>query len=151
MTATRLQNESSVTVAGTVVQMFSGGSGPPLLYLHGAGGNPGWQPYHEALAQTHTVYAPSMPGFNGTPRPQWISTIPDLAHFNLQMVQDLKLEQYVLMGSSMGGWLAAEMAAMSDQNLKGLVVTNACLYAVASKCQYGLVISTPTGLRDWQF
>ena len=125
MTATRLQNESSITVSGTEVQMFSGGSGPPLLYLHGAGGNSGWQPYHEALAQTHTVYAPSMPGFNGTPRPQWISTIPDLSHFNLQMVQDLKLEQYVLMGSSMGGWLAAEMAAMSHQNLKGLVLIDA--------------------------
>ena len=112
-------------VSGTEVQMFSGGSGPPLLYLHGAGGNSGWQPYHEALAQTHTVYAPSMPGFNGTARPQWISTIPDVAHFNLQMVQDLKLEQYVLMGSSMGGWLAAEMAAMSYQNLKGLVLIGA--------------------------
>jgi len=61
MTTTISANESTVRVGENDVQMFSGGSGPPLLYLHGAGGNAGWQAFHEALAQTHTVYAPSQP------------------------------------------------------------------------------------------
>ncbi len=69
MTTTKSANETTVTVGDTQVQMFSGGSGPPMLYIHGAGGNPGWQPYHEELAHSRTVYAPSLPGFNGTPRP----------------------------------------------------------------------------------
>ena len=102
--------------------MFSGGSGPPLLYLHGAGGNAGWQGFHEALSQKYTVYVPSLPGFNGTPRPEWVSTIPDVAHFTLRMGQTLGLNDYILMGSSMGGWLAAEIAAMGDHNIKGLVL-----------------------------
>ena len=81
MTTTANTNESRITVAGTEVQMFSGGSGPPLLYLHGAGGNRGWQSFHEELAKNNTVYAPSQPGFNGTARPEWVSTIVDMAHF----------------------------------------------------------------------
>jgi len=125
MTTTRGTNESTITVAGTKVQLFSGGTGPALVYLHGAGGSPGWQPYHQALAQRHTVYAPSHPGFNGTERPDWVYTINDVAHFNLEVVQHLGLDQYVLAGSSMGGWVAAEMAAMSHHTLKGLVLVDA--------------------------
>ena len=105
--------------------MFSGGSGPPLLFLHGAGGNSGWQAYHEELAKSYTVYVPSQPGFNGTERPDWVYTISDLCHFNLEMVQKLGLENYILMGSSMGGWVAAEMAAMQDHNLKALILVDA--------------------------
>ena len=125
MTATRSANESTVRIGENDVQMFSGGSGPPLLYLHGVDGNGGWQSFHQALAQNYTVHAPSMPGFNGTPRPSWVHTINDTAHFNLQMVQQLGLKQYILVGSSMGGWVAAEMAAMGQENLKGLVLVDA--------------------------
>ena len=125
MTTTLSANESTVAVAGTEVQMFSGGSGPPILFLHGAGGNRGWQPFHQALAGSNTVYAPSQPGFNGTERPGWVTTITDVAHFNQQLVQKLGLDQYVLMGHSMGGWIAAEMAAMSPSSLKGLVLIDA--------------------------
>ena len=108
MTTTMSKNESRLTVAGTEVQMFSGGSGPPLVYLHGAGGTPGWQTHHEDLSQHYTVYAPAQPGFNGT-----------------EMIQVLGLENYILMGSSMGGWLSAEMAAMDHGNLKALVLIDA--------------------------
>ena len=125
MTTTMSKNESRLNVAGTEVQMFSGGSGPPLVYLHGAGGTPGWQTHHEDLSQHYTVYAPAQPGFNGTERPDWISTITDVAHFNLEMIQVLGLENYILIGSSMGGWLSAEMAAMDHGNLKALVLIDA--------------------------
>jgi pimeloyl-ACP methyl ester carboxylesterase len=118
-------NRTTVTVSNTEVEMFSGGSGPPLLFLHGAGGNSGWQAYHEELAKSYTVYVPSQPGFNGTERPDWVYTISDLCHFNLEMVQKLGLENYILMGSSMGGWVAAEMAAMQDHNLKALILVDA--------------------------
>ena len=122
MTTTKSANESTLTVGATQVQMFSGGSGPGLLYIHGAVGNPGWQPYHEELARSYQVYAPSLPGFNGTPKPDWLSTITDIAHFTQQIVATLGLDQYILIGSSMGGWVGAEMAAMSDRQLKGLVL-----------------------------
>ena len=125
MTTTSSGQESRVLVGETQVQMFSGGSGPPLLFLHGAGGNAGWQSYHEELSKTHTVYVPSQPGFNGTERPDWVYTINDVAHFNLEMAQVLGLDNYILMGSSMGGWVAAEMAAMRPQTLRGLILVDA--------------------------
>ncbi len=125
MTTTQSHNKSMITVADTAVELFSGGSGPPLLFLHGAGGNAGWQPYHEELAKTYTVYVPSQPGFNGTERPGWVYTINDVAHFNLAMARTLGLEQYVLMGSSMGGWVAAEMAAMCHCDLRALILVGA--------------------------
>ncbi|MFQ6029168.1 MAG: alpha/beta fold hydrolase [Dehalococcoidia bacterium] len=125
MTTTKSGNLTPVTVADTQVEMFSGGSGPALLFLHGAGGSAGWQSYHEELSQNYTVYVPSQPGFNGTERPDWVYTITDVAHFNLELAQRLGLDQYVLMGSSMGGWIAAEMAAMSSHNLRGLILVDA--------------------------
>ena len=125
MTTTTNTNESRVTVAGTEVQMFSGGSGPPLLYLHGAGGNRGWQDFHEELAKNNTVYAPSQPGFNGTGRPEWVSTIADMAHFTQKVARQLGLGRYALVGHSMGGWIAAEIAAMSPDSLTGLVLIDA--------------------------
>ena len=78
---------SQVSVGDAQVEMFSGGSGPPLLFLHGAGGNSGWQGYHEELSKSYTVYVPSQAGFNGTERPDWLYTINDLAHFNLELVK----------------------------------------------------------------
>jgi pimeloyl-ACP methyl ester carboxylesterase len=114
--------ESILSVGRTQVQMFSGGTGPPLLFLHDGAGNPGWLPFHEKLAQRYTVYVPSMPGFNNTEWPDWVNSITDVAHFNQEMVQNLGFGQYILMGVSMGGWIAAEMAAMCQHDIKGLIL-----------------------------
>ena len=125
MTTAESSNRTMISVLGSQVEMFSGGSGPPLLFLHGAGGNAGWQPYHEELARSYTVYVPSQAGFNGTERPEWVYTITDLCHFNHAMAEALGLKDYVLMGSSMGGWVAAEMAAMCRTGIKALVLVGA--------------------------
>ena len=66
-----------------------------------------------------------MAGFNGTERPDWVNTITDVAHFNLELVEKLGLDAYILMGTSMGGWVAAEMAAMDHRQLRGLVLIDA--------------------------
>ena len=161
MTTTKATNETTVAIRGTDVQLFTGGSGPPLLYLHGAGGNPGWQPYHETLAQQYTVYAPSMPGFNGTQRPGWLSIINDMTHFNLELVEELSLERYVLMGSSMGGWLASEMAAMDQHKLKGMVLIGAAgirpkegeiaeIFMVSAQTRSGQRFYDPSQVADYE-
>lgn len=125
MTTTTSGNRQTVSVHGTEVELFSGGSGPPLLFLHGAGGNSGWQHYHEELSKDYTVYVPSQPGFNGTERPDWVYSINDVCHFNSALVNTLGLDKYILMGSSMGGWIAAEMAAMNCNNLEALILIDA--------------------------
>jgi len=124
-TATQSWVEEFIDVGGTRTHILKGGSGAPLLVLHGALGNPGWLPYHEALAQHCTVYAPSHPGYDQTPRPPWVSTIADVAHFYLGLMRALGLERPTIMGFSMGGWIAAELAAMRSDRLRGLILVNA--------------------------
>ena len=125
MTMMKTANQSMVTVSGHQIEMHTGGSGPPLLFLHGGGGFGTFDPTSSPLAEKFTVYAPSHPGFFGSERPDWLYTIVDLAHFYKDMVQELGLEDYVLVGHSVGGWIAAEMAAMDHHNIKGLVLIDA--------------------------
>ncbi len=127
-TATQSWVEEFVDVGGTRTQVLKGGSGSPLLVLHGAGGNPGWMPYHEALSEHFTVYAPSHPGYDHTARPSWVSTMTDVAHFYLGFMRVLGLERPAIMGFSMGGWIAAEIAAMRSDRLRGLVLVDAVGY-----------------------
>ena len=116
MTLSKTDNQSTVTVSGHEVEMHKGGSGPPLLFLHGGEGFGTYDPTTSPLAERFTVYAPSHPGFFGTGRPDWLYTITDLAHFTQDLVASLGLDGYVLVGHSIGGWIAAEMAAM-DQHI----------------------------------
>ena len=125
MTATTGWTEETIEVAGSRTQVFKGGSGPPLFALHGAGGNRGWMPYHSALAEQYTVYVPSHPGYDGSDQPRWVTTMNDMAHFYLAFFRQLGLDRVRLMGFSMGGWLAAEIAAMSPATVQGLVLVDA--------------------------
>ena len=125
MTLAKTANQSTVTVSGYQVEMHKGGSGPPLLFLCGGEGFGTYDPTSGPLAERFTVYAPSHPGFFGTPRPEWLYTINDVAHFTKDLVRELGLDDYVLVGHSLGGWIAAEMAAMDSHNIKGLVLIDA--------------------------
>lgn len=73
--------EEFVEVGGARIRLTTGGSGEPLLLLHGTEGSQGWRRYAQALAEHFTVYLPSHPGFDGSERPGWLKTMPDLVCF----------------------------------------------------------------------
>ena len=98
-----------------------GGSGAPLLLLHGAAGVTAWLPYMEQLARRFDVIVPDHPGFGGSDTPGWLDNISDLAYFYLDVIEQLKLDRVNLVGSSLGGWVAAEVAVRSCQRLNALV------------------------------
>ena len=58
-------HEAFVNVGGAQIRLLKGGSGAPLLVLHGTEGSLGWRRYAQALAEHFTVYVPSHPGFDG--------------------------------------------------------------------------------------
>ncbi len=72
--------EALVEVGGTTIQLFKGGSGEPLLLLHGYGGNRGWLRYVQSLADKYTVYLTGHPGFGASQRPDWIQNMQGMAN-----------------------------------------------------------------------
>ena len=111
-----------LSVRGTLVQMLQEGSGPPLVFLHGAGGAGRWLAFQERLAKDFSVYFPSHPGHGGSPAAEWIEHISDLAFHYLDLLDELDLERVHLVGASFGGWIAAEIATMASHRLASLVL-----------------------------
>jgi hypothetical protein len=81
----------TVRVGGTPVQVLRGGSGRPVVVLHGIEGPEGWLAFHEALARDGDVWAPSHPGYGETPRPDWMESITHTAQFYGWFLQEAGL------------------------------------------------------------
>jgi pimeloyl-ACP methyl ester carboxylesterase len=114
-----------VTVAGAAVRLFRGGSGQPLVFLHGAGGHTGWMPFLDELSQHFAVFAPEHPGFGESDDPPWLDEVADLAYFHLDLLAALGLDRVHLVGTSLGGWVAAELAVRSTARLASLTLVGA--------------------------
>lgn len=119
--------ESTETIAlhGVDVAVTRKGSGPPLLLLHGGGGPVTAMPFADRLAETFEIIAPTHPGFAGTPIPDHYDGIADLAFTYLDLMDGIDLRDAVVMGISLGGWLAAELAVMSTQRFSKLIFVDA--------------------------
>jgi pimeloyl-ACP methyl ester carboxylesterase len=114
-------HESIVDVGGTKLRIVEAGEGDPLLFLHGAGGAV-WTPLLEGLAKTWHVIAPEHPGFGKSTPPDWMTSIGDLAFFYLDVIEHLGLDRLHLVGHSLGGWTAAEIAIRNTARLKSLTL-----------------------------
>ncbi|MDE0718227.1 MAG: alpha/beta hydrolase, partial [Rhodospirillaceae bacterium] len=86
----RLTN-STETVRDCTVSLLRGGSGPPLLFLHGAGGGGIELPFMTRLAERYDLIAPEHPGFGGSDEPDWFDNIHDVAYFYLDFLDRLDL------------------------------------------------------------
>ena len=106
-----------IDVKGQPLKVKEDGSGPPLLFLHGAGGA-NWSPMLKALAEKHRVIAPEHPGFGRSKTPEWMMSVGDLAYFYLDAMEVMGLDKLHLAGHSLGGWTAAEIAIRNTSRLK---------------------------------
>ena len=107
------------------IKLRTGGSGDPLLFLHGAGGLRGWDPFLAELAKSYTVYAPSHPGYETSSGLDVIDDVIDLAIYYNDFLDTIGLESTHVVGHSMGGMFAAEFAAISPHRVCKLVLVNA--------------------------
>ncbi len=117
--------EEFLDVGNANIQLFKGGSGDPLLILHGAGGNRGPLRYAQALADHFTVYLPSHPGFGKSERPAWMRNVRDLAIAHGWLLKVLGIDSTAVVGLGFGGWVAAEMATMGRHLIDRMVLVGA--------------------------
>lgn len=95
----------------------------PVLVLHGGGGPFTVAPIAAHFEPSSHVLLPTHPGWDGTPRPDGLANIPALAALYLRLLADRGVRDVLVIGSSLGGWVATEMAASDvEHRIGGLVI-----------------------------
>ncbi|MEU6540015.1 alpha/beta hydrolase [Streptomyces sp. NPDC047000] len=104
-----------------------GEQGHPFLLLHGGGGPQTVTPFAALLAERRParVYVPLHPGFGGTARPARLTDVGTLAALYKDLLDALDLHDVTVVGNSIGGWIAAELAALGSDRISGVVLVNA--------------------------
>ncbi len=102
------------------VRYIEGGSGQPLVFLHGAGGVQVDDAFLAKLAETFHVYAPLIPGYGDSEECEEIRDMQDFTLHTWDVVDALGLKDPILVGHSMGGMIAAEMAAVCPNEVSRL-------------------------------
>jgi pimeloyl-ACP methyl ester carboxylesterase len=114
--------EETARVAGADLTCIVGGSGAPVLVLHEELGHPGWLRWHSELARSRTVIIPQHPGFGKTPRVDWVRNVRDLGAFYTKVLREQNLKPVDVIGFSLGGWIAADMAASNPAQFRKMVL-----------------------------
>ena len=118
-----------VQVAGGELHLARAGAGAPVLVLHHDIGTRPGLPFYETLARDFTVLVPSHPGYDGSPRPEWMRNVRDVAVAYQWLLGALEpardLARVSVIGLGFGGWIAAEMASMAPRAFRRLVLVGA--------------------------
>jgi len=138
--------EDTLMVRGRQVHVYRGGTGPPLLYLHDTFCY-GWLPVHDLLAAHYDVVFPMHPGCAGSSGFEDIDSMEDLVFHTLDVCTALQLERPVLLGTSLGGWLAAECAVRYGEQFRALILVDALGLRVPGAPAADLLRLDPAQLR----
>ena len=115
-------HERSVVVGGARCRVWEQGEGDPVGFLGGLHGLSSWPPFLERIAARRKVIAPSLPGFPGGSRVDHLDGVADWVTATLDLLEQSGLDGEDLIGASIGGTLAAEVAAFSRHTVERLVL-----------------------------
>jgi pimeloyl-ACP methyl ester carboxylesterase len=152
--------EQSFQVGGNSLTVKTGGSGKPLLVLHEELGDPGWLRWHGELAGSHSLMIPQHPGYGKSPLIKWIRNVRDLAAFYGRFIREQGLAPIDVIGFSMGGWIAAEMAVNDPKQFRHLVLVGATgvkppqgeiadMFTVSARAYLNLSVHDPQGTAEF--
>ena len=113
------------TKKGTRCRVLEGGSGAPVVFFHGAGGLLADNPFLDGLAARYHVFAPELPGYGESTGEELLEDMLDFTLHGWDVVGALGLTRPHLVGHSMGGMIAAEMACLAPRDLGKLVLASA--------------------------
>lgn len=130
-----------LTINGVSTHVIRGGRGAPLLVLPPEFAPGRWFPYHDQLASRFLVVAPDHPGFGQSERPDWLEGIDDVVLHYLDLLDHLGVERASLIGTSLGGWIAAELAVIQPQRVEKLVLVGAAGLKVEGVERYDVFLN----------
>jgi pimeloyl-ACP methyl ester carboxylesterase len=102
------------------IRVFEAGDGAPLVFLHGAGGLAENDPFLAALARHWHVFAPLLPGYGDSEGAEDLRDMLAVTLHGFDVIEALGLERPILVGHSLGGMIAAEMAAVAPREVERL-------------------------------
>src|SRR5271156_1084286 len=102
------------------IRVLEAGDGPPLVFLHGAGGLAEDSPFLPALADRWRVFAPLLPGYGDSEGAESLRDMLTVTLHSFDVLDALALDRPILVGHSMGGMIAAEMAAIAPRQVERL-------------------------------
>jgi pimeloyl-ACP methyl ester carboxylesterase len=114
--------EEYLEFPGGSIHLLRGGDGPPVLFLHAAGGAGEWHEFHELLSRRFEVFAPDHPGFGGSDQLANVEGVDDLVYHYLDVIDRLGLDRPHVVGASFGGWIAAELAVAAPHVIGSLTL-----------------------------
>jgi pimeloyl-ACP methyl ester carboxylesterase len=113
---------TTLEVLGRKIHELRGGSGAPLLYLHSAASEAVPFPFYADLANSFEVHAPAHPGFLESQGIEQIRTVEDYVYHYLAYLDQMGWQRARIVGLSLGGWIAAELAARYPERVEKLVL-----------------------------
>lgn len=114
-----------ITIGDVQIELERRGKGKPILLLPSEESLEPEAAFVDELARKFEVIIPQAPGYGRSNRPDWITNMDDIAYIYLDLIEKLGLKKITLMGFSLGGWIAAEMATKDDSSLAKLVLVDA--------------------------
>jgi len=129
--ATNFHNQKAANVK---LELWRSGAGQPLVFLHPGDGFDSESRLVGELAQKFDFIAPSHPGFGGSELPDYVTTVDDVSYIYLDFLAHLKLKNVLLVGVSLGAWIAAEMATKCTHRLGGLVLADSLGAKFGDRC-----------------
>jgi pimeloyl-ACP methyl ester carboxylesterase len=120
-----MKSQYLTTKRGCRVRVLEEGGGAPVVFLHGAGGLLPENPFLHALAKKYHVFAPELPGYGDSTGEDLLEDMLDFTLHAADVLAELRIDKPHLIGHSMGGMIAAEMAATAPNDLGKLVLVDA--------------------------
>jgi pimeloyl-ACP methyl ester carboxylesterase len=111
-----------IEIGQVSLEIAFAGAGSPLLFLHGGDYFAQNRAFLDRLARRWRVLVPRHPGFGGSERPDGFRSVHDLAYLYLDLIEQQRLGEVIIVGSSFGGWIALEMCVRSVERIGRVVL-----------------------------
>jgi pimeloyl-ACP methyl ester carboxylesterase len=133
------------------IRIEQAGTGRTVLLLHGGGGPMSVSAFAGDLARFKQVITPTHPGFAGAPRPDHMTSVKELARTYVTLIERARLHDVLVIGFSIGGWIAAEMATLRPAGVAGFILVDATGITVPGQTVLDIFSIAPSEIASFSY